>query len=217
MQNINNRTKTVVTCGIFVALSTVLSLIQIPLPFLLYGGSVTFFSMVPIVLISQMYGNKTGLLAATVYGLLQALLGATASQAFAGVSGWSLPAMLFLDYIAAFAVLGLGGTFMKKIKSTTLAVGLGTFLVTLLRYLVHFLSGYILWGSYAEWFFSEQIGEYGQFFLNTYSGKALAAVYSLIYNGLYMVPEIVITVIGCVAVSSVPAISRQLIKPASKV
>ena len=66
MQNINNRTKTVVTCGIFVALSTVLSLIQIPLPFLLYGGSVTFFSMVPIVLLSQMYGNKTGLLAATV-------------------------------------------------------------------------------------------------------------------------------------------------------
>lgn len=212
MQNINNRTRTVVTCGIFVALSTVLSLIQIPLPFLLYGGSVTFFSMVPIVLISQMYGNKTGLLAATVYGLLQALLGATTSQAFAGVTGWSLPAMLFLDYIAAFAVLGLGGAFMKRIKSTPLAVGLGAFLVTLLRYVAHFLSGYILWGSYAEWFFSEQIGEYGQFFLDTYSGKGLAAMYSLVYNGLYMVPEIIITVIGCVTVAAIPTLKKMLLK-----
>lgn len=204
----NNRTSVVVTCGIFVALGTVLSFIK-PFGFLSYGGSVTLFSMVPVVLLGLFYGNRVGLMAGVVYGLLQALVGVVGSQAFAGVEGWSLPAMLFLDYIAAFAVLGLGGVF-RRVKSPVLAAGLGALLAGLLRYLCHFLSGYLLWGSYAEWFFSEELGDAGAFFLDTFSGKGLAAIYSVVYNGLYMVPEIILTVVGCSAACAIPALRKLM-------
>lgn len=202
------KTRVLVTCGVFVALGTVLSLIK-PFGFLPYGGSVTLFSMVPVVLLGYFCGNKVGLMAGVVYGLLQALLGLVGSQAFAGVEGWSLPAMLFLDYIAAFAVLGLGGSF-RRMKNPVVAVGLGALLAGLLRYLSHFLSGYILWGSYAEWFFSEEMGEQGAFFLSNFSGKGLSAVYSLVYNGLYMIPEIILTVVGCCAVCAIPALRNMM-------
>ncbi len=213
MQLTKNKTTVIVMCGIFVALGTVLSVI--PLPFSLpFGGSVTIFSMVPVVLLSQMFGTRVGLLAGTVYGLLQAVLGAAMSQAFAGVTGWSLPAMFLLDYVIAFAVLGFGGIFMKRIKNPVLASGLGAFVATFLRYVVHFISGFILWGSYAEWFFSDEFAGNGQLILDKFSGLSLSALYSLIYNGLYMVPEIIITVVGCCAVAAVPAVSRLFLRPA---
>ncbi len=206
-------TKTVVTCGLFVALGTVLSLI--PIPSLPYGGSVTVFSMVPLVLLGLFYGPKIGLMAGLVYGLLQMLVGAVASQAFAGVEGWSVPAMAFLDYIAAYGVVGLSGL-CRNVKKPVMAAGLGALVACLLRYLCHFVSGYILWGGYAEWFFSEKMGEAGGWFLSTFSGKGLAAVYSVVYNGLYMVPETVVTVIGCCAACAVPTLRAYFRKTESR-
>ena len=62
------------------------------------------------------------------------------------------------------------------------------------RYICHILSGYFLFGSYAEWFFTDQV-PWGSWFMETFHGKALSLVYSIVYNGLYMIPEIIITAV----------------------
>ena len=86
--------------------------------------------------------------------------------------------------------------FKGKIKSTALCVCAGTVFATCLRYLVHIISGAIFFGSWAEWFFTQE-GFYaiGEKIMSTFSGGVLALVYSVFYNGLYMIPEIVITAV----------------------
>ena len=97
--------------AVFVALATVLSLIEvIRMPL---GGSVTLLSMLPIVMISIMFGLKWGFGTAFVYALGQLALG------LPEVLTWGLtPAMLIgtvlFDYIIAFTVLGIAGIFAKK-------------------------------------------------------------------------------------------------------
>ncbi len=193
------KTKKMVTCAMMLAVAAVLSVVK---PFALpFGGGVTLASMMPICLIAYIYGTKTGLLSAFVYSLIQMLLDPQV------IVGAFLPGdeqmllgkailMCVLDYILAFSVLGLGGIFKGRFKNDFYGIGIGAFFVTLLRYLCHIISGYILWGSYAEWFFSQE-GFYkiGQSILNTFSGQGLALIYSLFYNGLYMIPEIVITTV----------------------
>ena len=58
-----------------------------------------------------------------------------------------LIASLFLDYIIAFAVLGLAGLFRKKGYSGMLC---GIVLACFLRFFVHFLAGIILWANLEE-------------------------------------------------------------------
>ena len=101
-----------------------------------------------------------------------------------------------LDYIIAYTVLGFGGVFKGKIKNDYAAIALGAFFALLLRYIVHIISGAIFFGAWAEWFFTQE-GFYsiGASIMNNFSGGALALVYSVFYNGLYMLPEIIITVI----------------------
>lgn len=193
--------------GVLISLSVILSMIKVfEYP---YGGSVTLFSMVPIIILGYMYDIKWGLLCGTVYGVLQGILGATATQAFAGVNGISLVLMVFLDYILAFAVLGLSSIF-KKTKHKSSGLILSTVIVCTLRFLCHFLSGYILWGSYAQSFFEGLSNSFSQSVLQNFSGNALALIYSAFYNGSYMLLELIITVIGIVAIIAVKPL-RNLI------
>ena len=101
--------------------------------------------------------------------------------------------VILFDYLIAFAVLGLGGMFKGKIRSTSAALALGTIVVSFLRLAAHFISGYLFFGSYAEWFFSQEGFTLGQTILSKYSGTLLAAIYSLFYNASYMIPEMIIT------------------------
>jgi thiamine transporter len=73
---------------------------------------------------------------------------------------------------------------------------LGVVVALSLRYVCHIISGYIFYGAWAEWFFSQE-GFYaiGEKILGTFSGKGLALLYSVFYNGLYMIPEIILTAI----------------------
>ena len=191
------KSKKLVTCAMLIALGTILSIIK---PFALpFGGGVTLASMMPICLIGFIYGVKTGLISALCFAVLQMLLGAGV------ISAAFLPGedrmiftkailMVLLDYIVAYAVLGFSGVFKDKIKNTGAAVISGAVFATGLRYVVHIISGYILWGSYAEWFFGQEgFYAFGATVLNTFTGNALALIYSVVYNGLYMIPEIIIT------------------------
>ena len=83
--------------------------------------------------------------------------------------------------------------FKGKIRSTSAALALGTIVVSFLRLAAHFISGYLFFGSYAEWFFSQEGFTLGQTILSKYSGTLLAAIYSLFYNASYMIPEMIIT------------------------
>ena len=108
--------------------------------------------------------------------------------------GIALCVILF-DYLIAFTVLGLGGLFKGKIKNAAAALALGSVVVSLLRLVAHFISGYLFFGSYAEWFFSKEGFTLGETILSKYSGNLLAAIYSLFYNASYMIPEMIITAV----------------------
>lgn len=68
-----NRTKTMVECGILVAMATALGLFPIfEMPM---GGSVTLCSTAPLVIISFRNGKSWGMVSAFVYGMIQMILG----------------------------------------------------------------------------------------------------------------------------------------------
>ena len=211
----NTKTLKLVTSAILIALGTILSTVfkVYDLP---YGGSITLFGMVPMVVLGYKYGVKWGLLCGVVYSLLQMFLGATTSQAFAGLSGWKIPVMAFTDYIAAFTVLGLSGMFRNKIKNTVVSIALGSGIVVVLRLVMHFISGLLFWGDYAEWFFTEVMnGKFGTWVIENFSGNALAAIYSIVYNSSYMIPELIVTLIGVIVLASIPH-TRKLISNAQE-
>lgn len=209
MKNVSSKTLRLVTSGVFIGLATVLSIIKVfALPF---GGSVTLCSMVPILVLSYMYGVKWGLLCGGVYGVLQMILGATMSQAFAGLQGWTVPVMALLDYVIAYVVVGLSGMFKGKLKNHTAAFALGSTVAILLRLVCHFLSGWILWGSYAESYFEEMSNSFGAFMLNSFHGQLLSSMYSLVYNASYMLPELIMSVVAIIALMAVKPVRERII------
>jgi len=193
----NSKTLALVEGAIMVALSTVLSFIRVyKLP---WGGSITLLSMLPIAVYSIRRGIKAGLGAAFVFSLVQFIQGVTD-----GLFGWGLtPVMLvsciLLDYILAYTVLGFAGIFRNKG-----AVGklFGTMFSLFLRFACHFCSGVIIWKSFgALWDgFSTD---------NTY-------LYSFLYNGSYMLPEMIFTGIGAYILFKIPQTARLLGSTAEK-
>lgn len=164
--------------AIMLALGTVLSLIKLlDLP---YGGSVTVASMLPVIIIAYRHGIRFGLLTGFVFGVLQQLLGL---NTLSYVTTWqSIVAVILLDYIIAFMVLGLGGAF-RKMSSQAGALVLGSVFVCLLRYICHVISGATVWAG-----------------LSIPTTAALA--YSLGYNATYIVPETIVTAVMAYYVGS---------------
>ena len=119
-------------------------------------------------------------------------------------------AILVIDYLVAYTVLGLGGVFRSRIKSRAGALVCGVILAVGLRYVAHIVSGYIFYGAWAEWFFSQEgwFHGFGSWLMARVSGKALALIYSIFYNGLYMIPEMIITAIAAIPVSQVSYVKR---------
>ena len=199
------------------ALATALAIVCGILPFLNlpFGGGYTIASMLPIIVVSYMYGIKWGFFTAGTYSLIQIALDlylgkgsvimalfVPDSDSFMGYG--AAIAIVLIDYIVAYTLLGFGGIFRNKIKNKTVALVLGAVLALSLRYLAHIVSGYIFYGAWAEWFFTqENFYSIGGWILDTFSGKGLSLIYSIFYNGLYMVPEIIITALAAVGVSRI--------------
>lgn len=160
-----------VESALLIAVATVLSLIKIDLPF---GGGVTVVSMLPLVVCSHRWGWKWGVVTAFVYSVLQLILGldnvgyATSFVMALGV--------VFLDYILAYTVIGLSGVFGRSRK----AVFWGILVTFCLRFVCHLITGAWIWG---EWMPEEFMGL-------TMTSPWL---YSFLYNGWYMLAEIVLT------------------------
>ena len=179
MSKTYSKTRTLVECALMIALGTVLANIKIfEMP---NGGSITLLSMLPFILISFRHGVKWGLFTGFVNSLLQMLLGfyappAGTVAAFAGV--------ILLDYVLAFTLLGLAGAIAKPFKSRLLGVAAGTASVCFIRFLCSFLSGALLWGSYQEYY--------------EWAKGMSVWLYSFLYNGSYMLPELLLTTICAV-------------------
>ena len=188
MNTVSKRTFNLVLAGVMIAMGTALGFVK---PFELpYGGAITLCSMLPVMFFSYRRGLKWGLSAGLVFSVLQLLFGLDALK---GISAMMVVGSIFLDYILAFTVLGLAGMFRGKIKNDAVAFTLGSFVSMMLRYFCSFLSGWVLWASFNET--ADMQGFIATFFpaLGNLSGTALAVVYSLVYNGSYMIPEIILT------------------------
>lgn len=140
-----------------------------------YGGSVTLASMFPIILYSMVFGPVAGIIAGTAYGLLQLIQDAW-------VLNW---AQLLFDYPLAYASLGLAGFVPKLSGKIQLRTCIGVMIAILGRGLMHFLSGII-------------------FFADSAPEGMNPIYYSLIYNGSYLVPEFIITLILALILVSTP-------------
>ena len=175
--------KRLVVTAMLIALGTALSLIRWQMPL---GGEITLLSMLPVALISIEYGIAWGVLGAFVFSLVQ--LGIQ----FGMVAGWGLSAAAFIgciafDYILAYASIGLSGIFRKK---GVLGICLGIFVAMLVRFAFHLLSGTII---FAEWM---------------PEGWSNPLLYSVCYNGVYMLPEFVLTTIGAVILFKTPSFNK---------
>lgn len=178
-----------VESALMLALSTLLAefaIIKFP-----FGGSVTIFSQVPMIFISYRYGIKWGAFTGLCMGVIQMLFGMGNFAYVSGIAAYLI--LIFADYIIAFGALGFGGMFKNKIKNSVVALALGGGVVTLIRFICHFISGVTIWGDYAE-------------------GAQAVWEYSLTYNAGYMVPELIITVIGCVVLASIFDLNSKELK-----
>ncbi len=212
-----------VESALLIAIAAVLELVSkligLELPF---GGTITVASMFPVILIAYRYGVKWGLLSGFTYSLIQMLMGVKVISAMFlpgddQMAVWQAICVCLLDYVAAYTVLGFGGIFKGKIKKPAAELALGVVIALLLRYIIHIVSGAIFYGAWAEWFFSQE-GFYaiGEKILSSFSGTGLAVVYSVFYNGLYMVPEIIITTVVAAVLGNFPQITGVKNKASEK-
>lgn len=190
--------------AILIALGTILSEIKvITVPF---GGGITICAMVPLILLSYRWGLRWGFFSSFVFGVFQMLLG-IAKHSF-GFDLWIVILDILLEYILAYTLLALGGVFRNKCKSPVAALSLGGALAVFARYFVHFVAGFLFWGSYAVWFFTDGAGvSIGDLIMGSFQGAGLSLVYSGIFNGSLMLGEMILTVVALAIIGKVPQLA----------
>ena len=207
-------TESAMLLSIAIALELLGKTIIPPMPF---GGQLTLCAMLPVVLIAYRHGNRWGIGCGFVYSLLQmALGGATVAAAFqpgyfgSGRMIGNALLMCALDYVAAYTVLGLGGIFRRRLAPRA-ALCSGVLAALSARYLCHIASGYILFAGWAEWFFTQEgFPAWGASLVSSLSPAALSLVYSAVYNGMYMIPEMILTALAAALLSKNATICRKI-------
>lgn len=201
--------------AMLLAVAIVLELLsKMVIPSLPFGGQITVASMLPVVLIAYRHGTKWGFVAAFTYALLETAIGMkNVSAAFLpgyfgdGTMIFKAILMCLLDYILAFTALGLGGIFRNSIKRPGLSLMCGSVVALTGRLVCHILSGYILFAGWAEWFFTENgFPAWGAQLVANLPAEALGWAYSIVYNGMYLVPEILITAVVALLLSRIPKV-----------
>lgn len=125
--------KALTVSSLLIAIAMVLSNIKIfTMP---QGGSITLFSLLPIAVITYLYGTKRGVTAGVALGLVNLIFGPYVIH----------PLQLVLDYPIAFGALGLGGALRDSKNGLTKVYLTGVFA----RYFCAVASGIIFFGAYA--------------------------------------------------------------------
>ncbi|HEY8444907.1 MAG TPA: energy-coupled thiamine transporter ThiT [Bacilli bacterium] len=141
------------------------------------GGSIGI-AMIPIMVISFRRGIVAGLTSGFIVGMIQVLWGGHFLEF----------TQYILDYPVAYTVVGLAGifTYLNNRRLTVLNVIMGSIFAGLMRYLSHFFAGVFFWGEYMQ--------ESFDFLSISFTGLNVYT-YSLVYNGSYMIPTIIINTI----------------------
>ena len=122
--------KLVARIGLAIALAFILDMLKVyTLPN--GGGSISLGSMIPILLISFIYGPSIGLFTGFLFGVLKLIIDPYILN----------PIQVLFDYPLPFMAVGVAGFFKNKYLGATLGM--------LLRFACHFISGVIFFGSYA--------------------------------------------------------------------
>ncbi|NLL45246.1 MAG: energy-coupled thiamine transporter ThiT [Clostridiales bacterium] len=159
--------RSLVEGAIMVAVAFALSFVEIPVG--LYGGSIEFV-MIPLIVYSLRRGTAWGLGAGLVFGTVKYFS-----------TGWALNwASILLDYSIAYMAVGIAGMAKDRPGGYIWGPLAGCFM----RFVIHFISGIVL---YAEYMPEEFLG----------LTMTSLPLYSIIYNGLFMLPNTVIAIIVC--------------------
>ena len=102
---------------------------------------------------------------------------------------------VLFDYIVPFGILGLSAfakpTEGKRLSIIKASITFGVLVA--IRFICHYITGVAIWGQWAP----DGMGKY---------------LYSLIYNGQYMLPELIITLVISVLLMSSSQIEKNLTK-----
>lgn len=174
-------TRALAEVAIFASIAFVLDFLQEKIwgmtPLFVNGGGIGI-AMVPVLLIALRRGVLAGGLCGLITGVLQMLGGVTT---FPSNIIWQVFIQILLDYTITYMMVGiLAGLFKSLINNdksknyNLLIIGIASFIGGLGKYLCHFISGCFFWPSDmygAPW------------------------IYSLVYNGSYCLPCIVISIV----------------------
>jgi thiamine transporter len=167
----SNTTLRLVLSAVMIGLATVLSILKVfEMPL---GGSITFCSMLPIMLIGYRYGVRWGLLTGFTFAVIKLLLDLGQVLTW-GLTPTAVVASIVFDYLIAFTVLGMSGIYGRGFIKYVL----GMVTVVILRFVSHVISGVTAYASWlpADW--------HNHLWL-----------YSIVYNGTYLLPDLIICLI----------------------
>lgn len=141
-------TRSIVYGAISIAMSFALSYIKlVELP---QGGSITFASLLPLMIYCCMFGTRRGVIACLIYGVLQAIQ-----------DPWIIHPMQFLlDYPLAFGMIGVSGIFIEKSVfkfkgkmqrfNPLFGFACGALIAVIGRFICHVLSGIFAFASFGN-------------------------------------------------------------------
>ena len=145
------------------------------------GGSISL-EMLPMFIFITRWGFRNGLIGCFAFGILQIFV--------EGAISWGWVSMI-LDFIVAFGVMGLGGLFRGKIWPASIVAAAA-------RFVVHFISGITVYRILVP----------TELFNLTFTNPW---IYSLAYNGSYIVVDLVLCLVVIAALSASP-VTRRLLK-----
>ena len=200
-----NTTLLLTESAVMLALSAALFTVSefIPWPASLQGGGISLFGSLPIIVLSYRRGLKYAIPTAFILSLFELVMGLSN---FAWVKGpVSYVIVALFDYILAYTSFGIGGLFRKAKGNVTVKLVAGTVITNAIRFVCHFLSGITVWSEYTQ-------GNSGFTNLDSliHGITKGSVIYSVTYNGGYMLPETIIAVIGAVAVGII--LRKELVR-----
>ena len=147
----------------------------LPLYKLPWGGSIDF-AMLPIILFCVRWGFGPGMVASCAHAILQTLFEGGIAIGWQSIIG---------DFLLAYMVLGLAGLFRGKFIPATV-------IACTARFLVHYVVGATIWAEYMP---------------ETFFGMTMTTpwFYSALYNGAYMLPDMVLVLIAGILLMKTPA------------
>lgn len=176
--------------AVCVALSVALSYLKIPigLAFGGFGGSIDLV-MIPLIVFAVRRGPGWGLGAGLIFGTVKYFIGTHNDISWISI---------LFDYSVAYMLVGFAGTMRRFFaEGRGWALPVGALIGCVFRFFVHFISGVTV---YAQWMPEE--------FMNL--SHMTPPLYSLLYNGTYMLPNTALAVVLCaLLVKPMQALSKK--------